>query len=394
MAGLPARGKSILARRILTGLEQLGIRTAIFNNGDIRRRLFGEESSRPEFFDPANREAYERRIQIEKISMEGARQWLATKGDVAIVDATHGTRKQRDLLRDYLNDYPVLFIECVNNDEELLEDFIKRKTQLPEFASMTPSEARKAFLQRLHYYESVYDPFCEETDWMRVDVADFRILIESSESTIPYYSAIRSIANSRWVSNLYLVRHGETEYNRTGRIGGDSGLSSEGKRQAQLLARYFRGVSLPYVFTSRKRRSIETASCLFEGRSLETMISLDEFDELDAGMCDGMTYAEMKALMPLEYAARAANKYRYTYPKGESYAMLQKRVARGLRRALVMAGDGALMIVGHQAVNRTILSLFLNQRTADIPYMYIPQNQFFRLTITQGKKLVEMIRYA
>ena len=37
MVGLPARGKSTLAKRIRSGLEQQGIRTAIFNNGELRR---------------------------------------------------------------------------------------------------------------------------------------------------------------------------------------------------------------------------------------------------------------------------------------------------------------------------------------------------------------------
>ena len=52
------------------------------------------------------------------------------------------------------------------------------------------------------------------------------------------------------------------------------------------------------------------------------------------------------------------------------------------------------MIIGHQAINRTILSLFLAHRPEDIPYLHVPQNQLYHITITQGKKLFEMIRYA
>ena len=54
MVGLPARGKSTLAKRIRSGLEQQGIRTAIFNNGELRRMLFGLESGSAEFFNPDN----------------------------------------------------------------------------------------------------------------------------------------------------------------------------------------------------------------------------------------------------------------------------------------------------------------------------------------------------
>ena len=73
---------------------------------------------------------------------------------------------------------------------------------------------------------------------------------------------------------------------------------------------------------------------------------------------------------------------------------LKERVARGLRRALFLSGEGTLMIVGHQAINRTLLSLFLFQRASDVPYTYIPQNQYYHITITQRRKLFEMIRYA
>ena len=107
-----------------------------------------------------------------------------------------------------------------------------------------------------------------------------------------------------------------------------------------------------------------------------------------------MRYSDVRDSMPLEYEARSHNKYGYIYPNGESYAMLKERVARGLRRALFLSGEGTLMIVGHQAINRTLLSLFLFQRASDVPYTYIPQNQYYHITITQRRKLFEMIRYA
>ena len=51
-----------------------------------------------------------------------------------------------------------------------------------------------------------------------------------------------------------------------------------------------------------------------------------------------MSYEDIKRTMPQEYAARTRDKYHYTYPGGESYAMLQERVARGLRRRCLPPG--------------------------------------------------------
>jgi hypothetical protein len=51
------------------------------------------------------------------------------------------------------------------------------------------------------------------------------------------------------------------------------------------------------------------------------------------------------------------------------------------------------MIIGHQAVNRMILSHFLYRRDADVPYIYIPQDEFYRIVSTQNKKLFELKPY-
>ena len=145
MVGLPARGKSTLAKRIRSGLEQQGIRTAIFNNGELRRMLFGLESGSAEFFNPDNTRAQRLRDQITHQNMERARAWLDEGGDVAIIDATNGTVHQRVDLSATLRDRPVLFIECVNDDPLLLDASIRRKTRLPEFANMTQEEALESF---------------------------------------------------------------------------------------------------------------------------------------------------------------------------------------------------------------------------------------------------------
>lgn len=158
MVGLPARGKSTLAKRIRSGLEQQGIRTAIFNNGELRRMLFGLESGSAEFFNPDNTRAQRLRDQITHQNMERARAWLDEGGDVAIIDATNGTVHQRVDLSATLRDRPVLFIECVNDDPLLLDASIRRKTRLPEFANMTQEEALESFRKRLAYYESGIHP--------------------------------------------------------------------------------------------------------------------------------------------------------------------------------------------------------------------------------------------
>ena len=59
MVGLPASGKSTLANRIRDDLQGEGIACAIFNNGELRRRLTGPESTESQWYAPGNEEGRE-----------------------------------------------------------------------------------------------------------------------------------------------------------------------------------------------------------------------------------------------------------------------------------------------------------------------------------------------
>lgn len=396
MVGLPARGKSTLARRMCEGLTDEGIRAAIFNNGDVRRAMLGVASADPEFYNPGNATGRETREHIALRNMEAARDFLAAGGEVAILDATNASRARRQAIEAFLTDHPVLFVECVNEDPLLLDACIRRKCRLPEFRDVGEDAALESFLRRISYYESIYSPVGEagaERYWICVDATANRILAESPCDGSPYYPAIRDILVSTWVRCLYLARHGQTSFNVEGRIGGDPLLTNKGLAQAGALAAHMQEKNIPWLFTSTRRRSHQTAAPLLAGRPDANVMALREFDEIWAGECEGMRYEEIRSQRPDVTKGRNADKYGYAYPGGESYAMLRERVRRGMRRALFLAADSPLMIVGHQAINRIILSLFLLQRSEDIPYIYIPQNQYYHISTTPRRKLFELVRF-
>ncbi len=392
MCGLPASGKSTVAQRLQEGFAGMGAEARIFNNGDLRRSRLGAESAMPEFYHPDNREGKLRREQIAVINARSAKVFLREGGDVAILDATNAGRERRAMLEEMFEEFPLLFVECRNDDPDILEAAVARKAALPEFAELSPEEARAAFLRRLDYYRSILEPLGPEPCYMRVDSVRNRVLEERLERKIPHAVLIRDILVSDWVRGLCLARHGESEYNVQGRIGGDSGLTDLGRAQAAALASSFQSQEVPYVFISERRRARQTAAPLVAEHPEAALISLKEFDEIDAGIFDGMTYEEIRRTRPEEYAARGRDKYNYCYPQGEGYATMRDRVERGLRKALFLAGGRpGTLIVGHQAVNRMILSLFLFRRTEDVPYIYVPQNRWFHIVATHRKKLIEPV---
>jgi 6-phosphofructo-2-kinase/fructose-2,6-biphosphatase len=167
---------------------------------------------------------------------------------------------------------------------------------------------------------------------------------------------------------ILLTRHGESMYNVVDRIGGDSQLSPDGQRYARALARFVderfpdpAGIS---IWTSSLRRAVQTAGIL--GRRSMPWRALDE---INAGICDGMTYEQIRQEMPNEFTARSRDKFRYRYPRGESYEDVIARldtVIIELERTRV-----PVLVIAHQAVLRAIYAYFHN----------IPPEQCTRLQI-------------
>ena len=107
-----------------------------------------------------------------------------------------------------------------------------------------------------------------------------------------------------------------------------------------------------------------------------------------------MSYDEIRSTMPDVYKTRKRDKYNYVYPEGEGYVTMKERINRGINKVLYLSDISRnIIIVGHRAANRMILSHFLFRREEDVPYIYIPQDKFYYISVTQNKKLFQMKKY-
>ena len=394
MVGLPARGKSTIANRLKENLTKYGIKTGIFNNGDLRRRLTGVESSKPKFYAPDNQQGVQLREKIAITNMGRAVDYLGKTGYVAILDATNVSLKRREKITSSITDHPILFIECINGDEKILKAGIQRKVASPEFSHLAKEEAIKSFRQRIEYYQLLYTPLSSERNYVKLDSLNNKILAEEITDKIPYWDRIRDFLVTDTVKNLFLLRHGETHFNLENRIGGDSNLTENGIAQARGLATYFQRKKIPVIFTSEKRRTIQTAVPIKALQEKCAIIPLKDFNEIDSGICECMSYEEIRNRMPHVSLARKKDKYNYIYPDGEGYVSMKYRVDMGIKKALYLSRDShSIIIVGHRAVNRMILSHFLYRREEDVPYIYVPQDRFYHIVATQDKKLLQLKPY-
>lgn len=394
MMGLPARGKSTMARKIARTLELDEVPVRVFNNGELRRQLFGEDSSCPDFFSPGNEKGTACRERIARMNMERALEFLTDSGRVAIIDASNVMRKRRQTIEEMFTDFPVLFIECLNADAEALEANLERKAFLKEFRHLPAREALDGFSRRIEFYERAYEPLEREKNRILVDSFDSCILQEKITDLIPFYDRIRDIITTRVVRNLFLLRHGETVFNVEDRIGGDSDLTAKGLAQAETMAGYFAPWRIPVIFISNHKRTQQTAGPIAEKQEHCSLIALPEFNEIDAGLCEGMTYREIREKMPWVAEARKRDKYGYIYPEGEGYCSMEKRVHRGMKKIFYLNNlDDNIMIVGHQAVNRMILSYFLTRPSEEVPFIYMPQDRYYHIQIDPYKRIFELLPY-
>uniref|UniRef100_A0A8D0GLW3 6-phosphofructo-2-kinase/fructose-2,6-bisphosphatase 2 n=1 Tax=Sphenodon punctatus TaxID=8508 RepID=A0A8D0GLW3_SPHPU len=137
------------------------------------------------------------------------------------------------------------------------------------------------------------------------------------------------------------------------------------------------------VWTSQLRRTIQTAESL--GVPYEQWKILNE---IDAGVCEEMTYEEIKATYPEEFSLRDQEKYLYRYPGGESYQDLVQRLEPVI---MELERQGNILVISHQAVLRCLLAYFLDKSADDLPYLKCPLHTIFKLTpVAYGCK-VEMI---
>eukprot|EP01126_Amoeba_proteus_P022129 TRINITY_DN2243_c0_g1_i3.p1 TRINITY_DN2243_c0_g1~~TRINITY_DN2243_c0_g1_i3.p1 ORF type:complete len:230 (+),score=39.53 TRINITY_DN2243_c0_g1_i3:981-1670(+) len=170
--------------------------------------------------------------------------------------------------------------------------------------------------------------------------------------------------------SLWFTRHGESISNFRETIGGDSDLSPNGKIYARALAKFASMQSQLQncnIWTSTLKRTKQTIEFFPPTHWVRSLITLNE---IDAGNCEGMTYQEIKLMYPEEYESRSKNKLTYRYPGGESYLDLISRIQPLIIELERM--KETILVVGHQAVLRTILAYFLCVDLPNLPYIEIP----------------------
>jgi phosphoserine phosphatase len=165
------------------------------------------------------------------------------------------------------------------------------------------------------------------------------------------------------VTKIVLVRHGHVEGIDSPRFRGrtELPLTELGMRQARLTAqRIARGWTPVAVYTSPMGRCVSTAEPIAQatGAALHVLNSLND---LDYGAWQWRTHADVKAEAPQLFARWFAAPHLVRFPNGDSLQDLVSRAADALRLVLERHPADAIVMVGHDSVNRALLLQLLDQ---------------------------------
>lgn len=102
-------------------------------------------------------------------------------------------------------------------------------------------------------------------------------------------------------TKVFLVRHGETEWNRLGKFQGcqDIDLSKEGIVQAEYISKRFNG-NFDYIYTSPLKRAVQTAYIIAANKKIDPTID-NELREINFGEWEGLTLKEISCKFPKEF---------------------------------------------------------------------------------------------
>ena len=163
---------------------------------------------------------------------------------------------------------------------------------------------------------------------------------------------------------IYFVRHGETDWNRDGRIQGQSDppLNEAGRTQARVLAGVLAPVSFEAAYSSDLVRASETATILLAGRNI-TISATAGLRERDFGSWEGRLVPELWAegLLPDR-----------TWPDvnaphgGESVSDLEHRVIVVVSAIAAAHANNTILVVSHGGVIRSALSAWVG---VDAPFI-------------------------
>lgn len=161
------------------------------------------------------------------------------------------------------------------------------------------------------------------------------------------------------MTQLYIVRHGETKWNAEGRLQGWSGasLTRNGVAQIRKLKQRLDDVPFKIAYVSPLERTRRTATILLREREVPLFLE-PQLKEIFMGDWEGKTLEEVAREQPRKLSIFWEAPDKYNPHSGETFHEVRKRVVAAVEKILSRHPKGAVLVVSHGCASKILLSHF------------------------------------
>jgi probable phosphoglycerate mutase len=163
--------------------------------------------------------------------------------------------------------------------------------------------------------------------------------------------------------NIYIIRHGETEFNRQNIVQGsgvDMGLNNYGIIQAQKFYAYYKHITFEHIYTSALIRTQQSVSAFLDKGITHTV--LPELNEISWGDFEGKKQnAEQKAFYQNLIEHWSKGDFHAKVPNGESPIEMQNRQLPAAKAILENTTANNILVCMHGRAMKSFLCLILNK---------------------------------
>jgi probable phosphoglycerate mutase len=167
-------------------------------------------------------------------------------------------------------------------------------------------------------------------------------------------------------TRILLIRHGETAWNATGRIQGQSDipLNASGREQARRVAQRLASEPVQALYSSDLARAYETATIIGQPLGLTVVTSL-RLRERQYGAWEGLTSAEIQARYPEQFAEWRARSTDFAPPQGETTTQLLSRALTELQTIARRHARELVVVVTHGGLCYVLINHLLGNVDGD-----------------------------
>lgn len=150
------------------------------------------------------------------------------------------------------------------------------------------------------------------------------------------------------MTTVYLIRHGTTDSNKTGKFQGtmDTPLNSLGLLQAEKLGERFSSVPIDVLYSSDLTRAFQTAQAISKACNMK-IIKMPQLREINLGAMEGKTAEENKILFGEIVDALQANPAGFCAPDGESARDVYDRMSTAIGKIVAENPGKTIAVVSH-----------------------------------------------